>query len=135
MAQWPAWVGNRQPHPSMWSASHHSSFTHRCILSFQATVISASGVVHTASATVNPDLFFGIRGAGGNFGVVTEFVYQLHPQRAKVFAGMLFYPLPALEEVVGVTREWASDSLDSKAGMAQAFTIGPDGNVRSNPFL
>ena len=91
-------------------------------------MITASGTPHTASATVNPDLFFGIRGAGCNFGVVTEFVYQLHPQRAKVFAGMLFYPPTALDALVGVTPGWLEES-GGKAGMVQLYGIGPDGNV------
>lgn len=92
----------------------------------EATVVTASGTVHTASKTVNADLFFGIRGGGCNFGIVTEFVYQLHPQRAKVFAGLLFYPLTEMKFLVSATRKWY-ESIGEKEGCVQAFTIGPDG--------
>lgn len=91
-------------------------------------MVTASGTVHTASKTVNADLFFGIRGGGCNFGIVTEFVYQLHPQRAKVFAGLLFYPLTEMKFLVSATRKWY-ESIGEKEGCVQAFTIGPDGTV------
>ncbi|TEB04031.1 FAD-binding domain-containing protein [Coprinellus micaceus] len=53
----------------------------------QATVVTADGSILTANDKDNEDLFWAIRGGGGNFGVVTEFVFELYPQRKTVFAG------------------------------------------------
>jgi len=56
-----------------------------------ATVVTASGEVVRASEDENPDLFWGLRGGGGNFGVATEFVYRLHPFNPTVYGGTVFY--------------------------------------------
>jgi len=56
-----------------------------------ATVVTAAGDVVRASADENSDLFWGIRGGGGNFGVATEFVYRLHPFNPIVYGGSLTY--------------------------------------------
>lgn len=93
-------------------------------------MISASGTAHTASETVNPDLFFGIRGGGCNFGVVTEFVFQLHPQSPTLFFGILFYPRTALEVVVDVSKRWY-EGAGEKEAVIQVLTIAPDGTVGS----
>src|SRR5215510_14321386 len=55
-----------------------------------ADVVTADGQFRTASASENPDLFWALRGGGGNFGVVTSFEYQLHPVD-EVYVGLFFY--------------------------------------------
>ena len=57
-----------------------------------ATVVTADGVVRVASNHSEPDLFWALRGGGGNFGVVTSLELQLHPTGPQVYAGMVVYP-------------------------------------------
>ncbi|KAI0650128.1 FAD-binding domain-containing protein [Trametes meyenii] len=90
-----------------------------------ATVVTADGTIRTANETENPDLFWGIRGAGSNFGVVTEFVLKLHPQRRTVFAGMVFFAPDKVERVIGTVQAWWDKGPSEKEGMIMAFTRGP----------
>jgi FAD/FMN-containing dehydrogenase len=99
----------------------------------QATVVVASGDTLTANDTENPDLFWGIRGAGCNFGVVTEFVLRLHPQRATVYAGSVIFSPDKLEKIVEVTAKWLKNPSEKEACI-HALTTLPDGSVR-NPEL
>lgn len=79
-------------------------------------MVTANGSVLTASDTENPDLFFGIRGGGVNFGVVTEFVFRLHPQRPMVYAGWLTFEPSILEDLLKVVNEWFT-TIHEKAGV------------------
>ena len=84
-----------------------------------ADVVTAAGELVRASATENPDLFWALRGGGGNFGVVTSFEFQLHPV-STIFGGMLIYPLTRAREVMRVYRDVtqsASDALTIFAAM------------------
>jgi FAD/FMN-containing dehydrogenase len=62
----------------------------------------------TASESVNPDLFWGVRSGGGNFGIVTSFEYRLHPVGPTVLAGPIFHPLEDAPEVLRFYREFAA---------------------------
>lgn len=95
----------------------------------QATIVTADGSILTASDTENPDLFFAIRGGGCNFGVATEFVLRLHPQRRTVFAGHLIYKPTDLEKIVEVSQQWYPNATD-KEGILNMNAVGPDGTVR-----
>lgn len=95
------------------------------------TVVTADGSVLIANDSENPDLFWGIRGAGSNFGVITEFVLKLHPQRRTVYCGSVIYSPDKLETLLEVTQKWWQKCSPEKEAMMQAFTRGPDRQVRS----
>ncbi len=60
-----------------------------------AEVVTAEGMIVTASPSSHPDLFWAIRGGGGNFGVVTSFEFQLHPLGPQVLSGLIVHPIEA----------------------------------------
>ena len=75
-------------------------------------LVTADGELVTASEGHNPDLFWGVRGAGGNFGIVTSFEYRLHPVGPIVLAGPIFHPLDDAREVLRFYREFAAAAPD-----------------------
>ena len=91
-------------------------------------MITASGEILTVNATTNEDLFWGVRGGGGNFGVVTNFVLKLHPQPRTVFAGPVVFPPSMLGPVVSALEEWLSTATPL-ANANLVFAPGPDGNA------
>ena len=77
-----------------------------------ADVVTSDGRQLRASDTENPDLFWGIRGGGGNFGVVTSFDYALHPVGPTVLGGMVVYPLTTAKEVLAFYRDFMVGAPD-----------------------
>ncbi len=75
-------------------------------------LVTAEAELLTASGDVNPDLFWGIRGGGANFGVVTSFEYRLHPVGPIVLAGPIFHPLEDAREVLASYREFIATAPD-----------------------
>ena len=75
-------------------------------------LVTADGELVTASEDHNPDLFWGVRGAGGNFGIVTSFEYRLHPVGPMVLAGPIFHPFHDAQEVLRFYREFAAAAPD-----------------------
>ncbi len=75
------------------------------------SMVTAEGDVVNASAAETPDLFWGLRGGGCNFGVVTSFEFQLHPL-TEVLGGMLIYPMPMAGEVLRYYRAYCDQSPD-----------------------
>jgi FAD/FMN-containing dehydrogenase len=96
-----------------------------------AEVVTAGGVVVRASAAENPELFWAIRGGGGNFGIVTAFDFQAHPT-TDVFFGKIAFPG---SEAASVLRGWADylrtapDELTSTVAVANPLAGGPDAPV------
>lgn len=75
-------------------------------------LVTASGELVKASETENADLFWGVRGGGGNFGIVTEFEFQLVPLGPQVMAGPVFWAMEDAPEVLRFYRDWIADGPD-----------------------
>ena len=95
---------------------------------YQATIVTADGTTLTVSDSENADLFWGIRGGGSNFGICTEFVLRIHPQRRTVFAGIAIFPPTVLDDLLKEVSEWWKTVKDNE-GMLQIFGRDPSGNV------
>ncbi len=89
-----------------------------------AEMVTADGRKVTASADENPDLFWALRGGGGNFGVVTAFHLQLHPVGPIVLGGMLLFPAPMAGEVVPFFIDFMANARD-EVGCGLAFITAP----------
>jgi hypothetical protein len=90
-----------------------------------ADVVTADGQFLTASSTHNEDLFWGLRGGGGNFGVVTAFEYRLHPL-GLVLGGSIIYPLEQAQQVLAFYRSFTRSAPDELTVNATLYTR-PDG--------
>lgn len=77
-----------------------------------AEIVTADGRLVMASDKAHPDLFWGIRGGGGNFGIVTSFEFQLHPVGPVVLAGVMLYPAERAGEVLRFYRDFADAAPD-----------------------
>jgi FAD/FMN-containing dehydrogenase len=88
-------------------------------------LVTADGQVLRVSCSEHPDLFWGVRGGGGNFGIVTAFEFQLHPV-GPVLAGKVVYPVERAREVLRFYREYTSDAPDELTAYACLSTT-PDG--------
>jgi FAD/FMN-containing dehydrogenase len=75
-------------------------------------LITAEGEFVKASASENEDLFWGVRGGGGNFGIVTEFEFRLNPVGPIVLAGPVFWPMEESPNVLRFYREWIAEAPD-----------------------
>ncbi len=87
-------------------------------------VVTADGSVVTASEAENPELFWGLRGGGGNFGVVTAFDFKLHPVGPILYGGMLMHPAERGVDVLRFFRDFIADAPDEVGG-AVAFISAP----------
>lgn len=92
-----------------------------------ADVVTADGRFLTTSAEEHDDLFWGLRGGGGNFGVVTSFQYRLHPV-GPVLGGEIVYPLDQANKVLRFYRDWSSSAPDELRADATLLS-GPDGSA------
>ncbi len=87
-------------------------------------VVLANGSLATADTRRNPDLFWAVRGGGGNFGVVTSFTFRLHPV-STVQAGPTFWPLEQAGEVMRVYREFIVQAPPEVNGFFAFLTVPP----------
>jgi FAD/FMN-containing dehydrogenase len=90
-----------------------------------ATVVTADGRVVTTSESENPDLFWAIRGGGGNFGIVTEFTFRLHEVGPLVLGGMLLYPGFVAGDLLRFWRDLMTDAPDALGSGVALITAPP----------
>src|SRR5579883_2447585 len=100
-----------------------------------ADVVTADGRCLRANATENADLFWGLRGGGGNFGIVTSFEFQLHPVGPLVIGGMVVHHLDNAREMLRFYRDFAC-TLPDEAGLSAASLLTlPDGTPAAAMIL
>jgi FAD/FMN-containing dehydrogenase len=89
----------------------------------EAQVVCADGTVRTASEEINPDLFWAIRGGGGNFGVATSFTFRLNPVGPIVGFAATFYPIEELPQVMRGWREYVSGAPNEVTSVIVCITF------------
>ena len=104
-----------------------------------AEVVTADGRLLVASADRNPDLFWALKGGGGNFGVVTGFEFQLHEVGPLVYGGMMLFPIDAAVDLLKAYRGFMEDAPDEICGGAAILCAPPEEfvpeEVRGKPVL
>jgi FAD/FMN-containing dehydrogenase len=88
-------------------------------------IVTADGQLRRASATENEDLFWAVRGAGSNFGVVTSFDFQAHPVGPAVMVGAIFYPLDQATQVLAAWRDYMATAPDELSSLALVWSVPP----------
>ena len=90
-----------------------------------AEVVTAEGSIVRASADEHPDLFWALRGGGGNFGVVTSFRFALHPVGPTVMAGPVFWAADDTTDVLRFYRDFAAEAPDELGTVVRLGTVPP----------
>jgi len=106
-----------------WLASKHGLAIDNLL---SVDIVMADGTLRMASATQHEDLFWGVRGAGHNFGVVTSFKYRLHPV-GSILGSMVIHPLSQAVEALRFYRDFTASQPDELQTWAGLLTL-PDGN-------
>jgi FAD/FMN-containing dehydrogenase len=91
-----------------------------------AQVVLADGQVVSCSECENAELFWGIRGGGGNFGIVTEFEYRLHPLGPIVLAGLALWPVERARDVMRAWRDYVDSAPDELSTACVIITAPPE---------
>src|SRR3954471_1793407 len=91
-----------------------------------ADVVTADGCFRHVSATEDPELFWGLRGGGGNFGIVTSFEFELHPVGPMVYGGPIFWAGEDIKEMLSAFAEWTAQGLpDELSAFANVLMAPP----------
>ena len=100
---------------------------HGCALDnlLSADVVTAEGELVRASTKDNADLFWGIRGGGGNFGIITSFEFQVHPA-GTVLAGLVMHPLSEGREAMRFWRKYEETAAEEMSNSVVIFTAGTE---------
>jgi FAD/FMN-containing dehydrogenase len=97
-----------------------------CDNMLEADVVTADGRFLRANKEENPELFWALKGGGGNFGVVTQFTYQLHEVGPMIYGGMLVFPPFKAAEVGRAYRDLMADAPDEVGGALAFLTAPPE---------
>ncbi len=89
-------------------------------------LVTADGQFITASATEHPELFWGIRGGGGNFGIVTSFLYRAYSIGPEVMLALVYYPADDSPTLFRKYRQYTHDAPDEVSSMLVYGTVSPD---------
>lgn len=92
-----------------------------------AEIVTADGQIRRISEEQEPDLFWAIRGGGGNFGVVSRFEYELYPLPLEVYSGNIVWPIDQAREVLSFYADWYAE-LSDELYTGPAMVTMPDGN-------
>ena len=90
-------------------------------------IVTADGLIRHASADENPDLYWGVRGGGGNFGVATGFEFTLHPMQRQVIGGDILFPFTQAREFLGFYSEFCHEAPDEL--YCDAMFVSPEGSA------
>jgi FAD/FMN-containing dehydrogenase len=101
------------------------AFGFTCDNLLSAEVVTADGRILRASQGENADLFWGLCGGGGNFGIVTSFEFRLHAVGPQILAGLVIHPLPAAREVLRDYRDFMATAPDAVGGAFACMTAPP----------
>jgi FAD/FMN-containing dehydrogenase len=88
-------------------------------------IVTADGQLRQASADENEDLFWAVRGAGSNFGVVTSFEFQAHPVGPMVTVAAVFYPLERGADILPAWRDFMAEAPDELSSLAFFWNVPP----------
>jgi FAD/FMN-containing dehydrogenase len=86
-------------------------------------IVTADGRFHRASDTENEDLFWAVRGAGSNFGVVTSFEFQAHPVGPMVMVGAIFYPFEQAKTLLPAWRDYVASAPEELSSLAICWSV------------
>jgi FAD/FMN-containing dehydrogenase len=101
-------------------------FGFTCDSLVEADVVTADGRFVRANEAENADLLWALKGGGGNFGVVTQFTYRLHPVGPMIFGGMLVFPPFAARDVARTYRDFMATAPDEVGGALAFLTAPPE---------
>jgi FAD/FMN-containing dehydrogenase len=90
-----------------------------------ADLVTSGGEVLRVDERERPELLWGLRGGGGNFGIVSRFEFRLHPV-STILGGLLLFPLERGKEVLSTFRDWAADAPDDASMLASIMTAPPE---------
>jgi FAD/FMN-containing dehydrogenase len=90
-----------------------------------AEVVTADGRLVRASETENADLLWGLRGGGGNFGIVTRFEFDLHQLGPEIYAGPVFYPAEDAFDLLRAFRDWSEDAPEEITAVVNLTSAPP----------